>query len=270
MGRKVYLDYKGKKHTRHDATERYRDILNGTVADDVRYEARKKTQILYDKATIDEGKKWYTDDYFEKGMSFDDLPEEKKKNVSFLKGIELAIIARERSLEAYDNGVKKRIDGVKFKELSEFNQNNYSLLQGYWDARDQALIDGIDFPIFPNEDDIKMFNEGKKHFNAGGTLEEAPEEKRYNSYFIDGFMLAQKEKQEQMDKYDSGMQKFIEGVPFKDNPKEEQQNRYFVQGYRDARAQSLIDRIDWKNASTIFLNDEIFDDINSSHAKGRK
>ena len=259
----------GKKSKR-DMLTQIRSSNQNRIASDIREETRKKTQILYDKETIEAGKKWYNEEYFEKGMSFDDLPEEKKNNVSFLKGIELAILVRQRSIESYDDGVKKRIDGVKFKELSEINQNNHSFLQGYQDAKDQALIDGIEFPIFPSNDDVHMFNEGKKHFKDGGSLEEVSEERRYNSYFVDGFMSAQSNEQERMKKYDSGVQKFIEGVPFRDNPIEERQNRYFVQGYKDARDQSLIDGVDWKSIPTGLLNDESFNDIDSPHARGRK
>lgn len=184
--------------------------------------------------------------FFEEGNFLDEAPEELKKNVFFVEGYEKA---SKRKKELYDLGVQYFIDGIDYEKISEIYQNNNDFMQGYNDAFNQSLIDGIDWTLFPDKNDIEMYKEGKKWFCSGVSIELAPEDRKYNTYFINGFNVEKEAEENKMNSYDLGMQKFIEGVEFFDNSRENQRNKYFVQGYMDARDQSLMDGVDWEDVS---------------------
>lgn len=247
----------GHKH-KHDLIQTILACNSSRVASDVKSKLQDK-HIMYDKKAINEGINWYNNEYFNEGKSFDELPEEKRNNISFLKGIEIAANSRIASQEAYDKGIQKRIDGFKFKELTEIQRNNKYFMQGFNDAREQALIDGVDWSDFPDEDDMDMFKQGKNWYKDGFSIDDAPDMMRYNSYFINGF------EKEQSD-YDLGMQKFIEDVNLKEYSEQHRASQSFIQGYRDAYHQSLIDGINWKDS----LNNSELEQDTSRRGKGRR
>lgn len=249
-----------------------RDLLNivrganqQRIARDVRNKFGNKT-VQYNPEIVNEGKLWYYINFFKMGESFDDLPEEKRNNTSFLKGIELAATSHNREQEAYDDGMQKKIDGFKFKELSTFQQSNKPFLQGYQDAYDQSLIDGVDWTVVPDEDDVRMFKYGQKCFYDGTSIENLPDYVKFNTYFINGFMRAKNDSEKNMEDYDRGMQKFIERASYKDINNIIKGTSSFIRGYQDARDQSLVDGIDWRNIPDAFE----LDSDTSTHSRTRK
>lgn len=101
--------------------------------------------------------------------------------------------------------------------------------------------------------DNKIRHQGKLFFESGLSLDEAPDEMRNNSVFVEGYVKARERKQEV---YDLGVQSFINGVSFNDIPKIYQNNIDFMQGYNDALEHSMIDGIDWNNISREFLDND--------------
>lgn len=108
-------------------------------------------------------------------------------------------------------------------------------------VRDEKKIENVDLQKLV---DNKIRHQGKLFFERGLFLENAPEDMRNNSAFIEGYENAKNRKNEV---YDMGVQCFIDGVKFKDIPHIYQNNDNFMQGYNDARDMSLIDDIDWNN-----------------------
>ena len=108
-------------------------------------------------------------------------------------------------------------------------------------VRDEKKLENIDIQKLV---DNKIRHQGKLFFERGLFLEDAPDDMRNNSAFIEGYENARNRKTEV---YDMGVQYFIDGVKFKDISTIYQNNKDFMQGYNDARDMSLIDDIDWNN-----------------------
>ena len=119
-------------------------------------------------------------------------------------------------------------------------------------VRDQHKLENVDLQKLV---DNKIRHQGKLFFERGLFLEDAPEEMRNNSAFIEGYENAKDRKQEV---YDMGIQYFVNGIKFKDISAIYQNNKDFMQGYNDARDMSLIDDIDWDNIlGNIFEDDSL-------------
>lgn len=120
--------------------------------------------------------------------------------------------------------------------------------------------------------DKKMIDEGVKFFEAGNLLEDASLELRENKSFIYGYERAIKIQENRQEVYDIGVQKYIDGVHLGEVSEIYRSNQDFMQGYMDAKAQSLIEGIDWKNIPDDFSDYNDFDidyeDV-GSHRKKR-
>ena len=125
-------------------------------------------------------------------------------------------------------------------------------------VRDEKKLENVDLQKLVDD---KIRHQGKLFFERGLFLDDASENMRNNSAFIEGYENARNRKTEV---YDMGVQFFINGIQYKDIPHIYQNNNDFMQGYKDARDMSLIDDIEWNN-----ILGDIFEVDNLEHGKRR-
>lgn len=103
----------------------------------------------------------------------------------------------------------------------------------------------------------EMLDKGVAFYEAGYSLDDASLELRENRSFIYGYERAKKIQDNRQEIYDLGVQKFIDGVHLKDISEVYRNNQDFIQGYMDAKAQSLIDNVEWQRIPDMLV-EEIF------------
>lgn len=121
-------------------------INQAKVAEQIKNDKSMNIAYLFDRTMLNEGIKFFDD-----GGLLEEAPVELRENINFIHGYEMAKKKRENRQEVYDLGVKKFVDGVHLGKVSEIYRNNPDFMQGYTDAKEQSLIDGIDWENIPDE-----------------------------------------------------------------------------------------------------------------------
>lgn len=129
-----------------------------------------------------------------------------------------------KSKGIYDNWEKRRNQTrYSLRSIQEFNQ---SLVAEDIKRKENALRNGFD---------SKAFQRGFDWFEAGFSLDDAPENIRNNASFIAGFKRGKRIKLINQRLYDEGIKYYNDGVSLDEIPKNYRNNVYFMLGYNERK-----------------------------------
>ena len=85
----------------------------------------------------------------------------------------------------------------------------------------------------------EILNAGKDWYESGFSLDEAPENLKINTNFVNGYERAKRLQDIEDDYFKRGMEAYLAGIPWDKIDDKDKQNTSFVFGYEDAMTMNL-------------------------------